>query len=140
MERQMSFVPLLGRLMIGLPFMMSGLRKLAAYGPTVAGITAVGLPLPPLSYAAAVAIELGGGLLMVLGYRTRLIAAVQVVFVLMTAVFFHARFGDPNQVNHFLKNIMITGGLLQIAYFGAGPWSLDSRFGVRGAAKLAPTV
>ncbi len=138
MERQLSALPLIGRLLIGLPFMMSGLGKLAAYGPTVQHIGAAGLPLPPLSYAAAVAIELGGGLLLVLGFQARVAAAAQAIFAVMAAIFFHAQFADQNQMIHFLKNIMMAGGLLQIVYFGAGRWSLDSRLAGRaGTVEVA---
>ena len=49
------------------------------------------------------------------------------VFTLAAAIFFHHDFADRNQMIHFLKNIMIIGGLLQIAHFGAGRYSLDAR-------------
>ena len=61
----------IGRVLIGLPFAMSGLSKLAAYGSTTAIIAAAGLPLPPLAFVVAVAVELGGGLLLIVGYRGR---------------------------------------------------------------------
>jgi putative oxidoreductase len=121
------YLPFIGRLLIGLPFVMSGLGKLAAYGPTVALITAVGLPIPPLAYLASVIVELGGGLLLVAGYRVRPVAAVMALFALATAVFFHSNFADQNQMIHFLKNVMMAGGLLQIVHFGAGILSLDNR-------------
>ena len=75
------------------------------------------------------------GLLLVLGFRARVVAFAMAVFVLATAVFFHRNFADQNQIIHFLKNIMIIGGLLQIAHFGAGRYSLDARNlkGVAGA-------
>jgi putative oxidoreductase len=118
------YLPFAGRLMIGLPFAMSGLGKLAAYGATTAMIGAAGLPVPPLAFAAAV--ELGGGLLLVAGYRTRFIAAVLAIFALATAVSFHNNFADQNQMIHFLKNVMMAGGLLQIVAFGAGALSVDN--------------
>lgn len=121
------YLPFIGRLLIGLPFIMSGLGKLAAYGPTVALITAVGLPIPPLAYVASVIVELGGGLLLVAGYRVRPVAAVMALFALATAAFFHSNFADQNQMIHFLKNVMMAGGLLQIVHFGAGILSLDNR-------------
>ncbi|MBM7045693.1 DoxX family protein [Rhizobium lusitanum] len=121
------YLPFVGRLLIGLPFIMSGLGKLAAYGTTIGMITAVGLPVPPLAYVASVIVELGGGLLLVAGYRVRPVAAVMALFALATAVFFHNNFADQNQMIHFLKNVMMTGGLLQIVYFGAGVLSLDNR-------------
>jgi putative oxidoreductase len=121
------YLPFAGRLMIGLPFAMSGLGKLAAYGATTGMIAAVGLPLPPLAFAVAVAVELGGGLLLVAGYHTRYVAGVLAVFALATAVSFHSNFADQNQMIHFLKNVMMAGGLLQIVAFGAGALSLDNR-------------
>ena len=121
------FLPLLGRLLIGLPFLMSGFGKLTAFGATTAYIGSVGLPLAPLGWAIAVAFEIGGGLLLVLGFRARAVALGLAVFTLATAIFFHRNFADQNQMIHFLKNIMIVGGLLQIAHFGAGRFSLDAR-------------
>jgi len=128
MDSTTRYLPLLGRLLIGLPFAMSGFGKLAAFGQTTAMIAAAGLPVPPLAFAVAVLIELGGGLLLIAGYQTRLISAALAVFCFATAVSFHSNFADQNQMIHFLKNIMIAGGLLQIAAFGAGALSLDERF------------
>ena len=121
------YLPFIGRLLIGLPFVMGGVMKLSAYGPTTAAIKAVGLPLPPLAFAVAVALELGGGLLLITGFQVRLIAIAIALYCFVTAVSFHSNFADQNQMIHFLKNIMITGGLLQIAHFGAGRLSLDAR-------------
>jgi len=121
------YLPFLGRLMVGLPFAMSGMSKLGAYGATTGMISAVGLPFPPLAFAVAVAAELGGGLLLIAGYRVRFVAVALAVFSLATAVSFHNDFADQNQMIHFLKNVMIAGGLLQIAAFGAGAVSLDNR-------------
>jgi putative oxidoreductase len=121
----MNYLAFIGRILIGLPFAMSGLGKLAAYGPTTAMIAAAGLPLPPLAFAVAVAVELGGGLLLVVGYRVRPVALALAAFALATAVSFHSNFADQNQMIHFLKNVMMAGGLLQIAAFGAGAISIE---------------
>lgn len=121
------FLPPLGRLLIGLPFLISGLGKLAAYGQTTAYIASVGLPLAPLGWAVAVAFEVGGGSLLILGFRAREVASGLAVFTLATAVFFHHNFADQDQMIHFLKNLVIIGGLLQISHFGAGHYSLDAR-------------
>lgn len=122
-----KFLPLLGRILIGAPFVMSGLSKLAAYPATVGYISAVGLPAPSLAFFVAVLVEAGGGLLLMLGYRAQLVALVMALFSLATAVFFHHKFADQNQMIHFLKNMMMAGGLLQITYFGAGAFRLDAR-------------
>ncbi|MBC7989739.1 MAG: DoxX family protein, partial [Luteimonas sp.] len=68
-----------------------------------------------------------GGAALVVGYRVRPVAVALALFTLATAVFFHRNFADQNQMIHFLKNVMLAGGLLQIAYFGAGPKSLDAK-------------
>lgn len=121
------YLPFAGRLMIGLPFAMSGLGKLGSYGATTGMIGAAGLPFPPLAFAVAVAVELGGGLLLIAGYRARAVAAALALFSLATAISFHSNFADQNQMIHFLKNVMMAGGLLQIAAFGAGTLSIDNR-------------
>ena len=135
--RHFKFLPLLGRIMIGAPFVMSGLGKLAAYAATVGYIASVGLPLPPLAFVVAVLTELGGGLLLLSGYRARAVSLAMALFCLVTAMFFHHNFADQNQMIHFLKNVMMAGGLLQIAYFGAGAFSLDMRSG-RIASGVSP--
>jgi putative oxidoreductase len=118
-----SYLSFVGRVLLGLPFAMSGLSKLAAYGSTTAAIAAAGLPFPPLAFV--VAVELGGGLLLVLGYRVRPVALALAVFSLVTAVSFHSQFADQNQMIHFLKDVMIAGGLLQIVAFGPGAISIE---------------
>jgi putative oxidoreductase len=131
------YLPFAGRLLIGLPFAMSGLSKLGAYSATAAMIGAAGLPFPSLAFAVAVAIELGGGLLLIAGYRARYVAAALALFSLATAVSFHADFADQNQMIHFLKNVMMAGGLLQIAAFGAGAFSIDNRRKAQLHSRLA---
>src|SRR6202030_3718132 len=133
------YLPLVGRLLIGLPFAMGGLSKLAAYGPTTAMIAAVGLPVPPLAFAVAVAVELGGGLLLIAGYQARLVATALALYSLVTAFSFHSNFADQNQMFHFLKNVMMAGGLLQIVAFGAGVISVDNRLS-KGRGTVASGV
>jgi len=134
------YLPFIGRVLIGVPFAMSGLSKLATYGATTAMIAAVGLPVPPLAFAVAVAVELGGGLLLVLGYRVRPVALALAVFALATAVSFHSNFADQNQMIHFLKNVMMAGGLLQIVAFGAGAISIEGWRWKSGTASAAAAI
>jgi len=122
------YLPFVGRLLIGLPFMMSGISKIMGYDVTIALIKSSTLPLPPaVAYAGAIAVEVGCGLLIMVGYRTRVVASIFALFCLATAVFFHAHFSDPNQTFHFIKNVVMAGGLLQIVAYGAGAFSIDSR-------------
>jgi putative oxidoreductase len=99
------------------------------------------MPLPaPLSYAGAVAVEIVCSVMLIVGYRTRAAAAVLALYCVATAVFFHSNFADTDNIIHLLKNVAMTGGLLQIVGFGAGALSIDNRHQVRkrcGDAKFA---
>lgn len=119
--------PAVGRALISTLFILSGLSKLAAPAATIGYIQSVGLPLPSIAFGLAAFVELVGGITLLLGYRTRIVATVMFVFVLATAVFFHRNFADVNQFIHFFKNVAIAGGLLQIVAFGGGRLSLDGR-------------
>jgi putative oxidoreductase len=132
MLTQTSSVAAIGRLLIASIYLISGLGKIAAPAMTQSYIAAAGLPLPSVAYLVAVAVELGGGILLVLGFQTRIVALVMAAFTLATAVGFHHDFGDQNQMIHFLKNIAMTGGLLQVFAFGAGALSVDARRGNSG--------
>ncbi|HUO92911.1 MAG TPA: DoxX family protein [Rhizomicrobium sp.] len=127
MSNMTRYLPFLGRLLIGGIFALSGFAKLSAYGPTTAEIAHAGLPFPPLAFAVAVIVELGFGLLLVIGFRARLVALVLAIWCVVTAVFFHTNFADQMQMINFVKNLMIAGGLLQIVHFGAGAISVDAR-------------
>jgi putative oxidoreductase len=120
-----------GRLLIAAIFVVSGLGKIAQPAATIAYMTAAGLPLAPLGLAGSALIEVGGGLALILGYRTRFAATVLALFALVTALVFHSAFADQNQFVHFFKNIAIAGGLLQVVAFGGGRLSLDARLGRR---------
>jgi putative oxidoreductase len=118
---------LAGRVLISLLFLLSGVGKVAAPAATIEHIDAAGLILPSLGFAIAVAVEIGAGAGVLLGYRARLAAIVMAVFTIAAAIGFHRDFADMKQFIHFMKNVAIAGGLLQIAAFGAGRFSLDAR-------------
>jgi putative oxidoreductase len=134
------YLPFIGRLFIGLPFMASGLSKLANHAGTIALIQSSKLPLPPeLAYGGAIAVEVGCGLLIVFGYQARIAAGIFALFCLTTAVCFHTDFANPDQIFHFIKNLVMTGGLLQVVTYGAGALSIDSWLSKRGAPTAEPT-
>jgi putative oxidoreductase len=83
--------------------------------------------LAPLGWLIAVVLELGGGLLLLLGFRAAEAALALAVFTFAAGAFFHHHFADQNQMIHFMKNIVMVGGLLQIVHFGAGQYSVDAR-------------
>lgn len=116
-----------GRLLLGAIFLLSGWSKLADPAATIGYIQSVGLPFAQLGVAVAIAVELIGGALLVVGYRTKLAAAALALFTLVAAIFFHSALGDQNQFIHFFKNVAIVGGLLQVIAFGSGRLSLERR-------------
>ena len=126
MNRQPSFVAAAARALLASLFLVSGFGKLAAPAATKAYIVSAGLPLPDLAYLVAVLVEVGLGVALLVGYRTRVVAGLMAAFTVATAFAFHAHFADPNQMTHFLKNIAISGGLLQVAVFGTGGFALDA--------------
>jgi putative oxidoreductase len=89
-------------------------------------MASVGLPFPKLDRALAIVVEIVGGLALVVGYETRLVAAVLAIYSVVTAAFAHRDFRDQNQRTHFFKNMAMAGGLLQIVVLGAGSFSLDA--------------
>ena len=118
---------LIGRILMAIIFLISGLGKVADPDATIGYITSIGLPAPTLGYIASMVLEVAGGVLMVVGYRTRMIAALLAVYSIITALIFHHAFGDQNQMFHFLKNVAMAGGLIQVVAFGAGAYSFDNR-------------
>lgn len=115
-----------GRVLLASLFLISGIGKLMAPAATKAYIASAGVPVPELAYLLALGVELGLATVLIAGYRTRLVALLMALFTLATALFFHTHFGDQNQMIHFLKNVAITGGLLQLAAYGAGSLSADA--------------
>ncbi|SFJ74332.1 putative oxidoreductase [Bosea sp. OK403] len=124
---QYALAAVLGRLLMAILFILSGVGKMAAPAATQGYIASLGLPSPLLALVIAIAVELGGGILLAIGYRTRIVSLGLVAFTVATALLFHNNLADQMQMIQFLKNLAITGGLLQIAAFGAGPLSLDGR-------------
>jgi putative oxidoreductase len=126
---------LLGRLLLALIFILSGVQKLVDFNGTVAFMAAEGLPVPVLATIVAVIVECVGGILLIIGYQTRPTGMVMTVWCIATALIAHRDFGNPDQMIHFLKNVAMAGGFLQLVAFGAGAWGIDGR---RGAIASHP--
>jgi putative oxidoreductase len=120
-------IPTIGRILLAAIFVISGLGKLFAPEATIGYIASTGLPFATLGYAIAIAVELGGGLALAFGFKTRIVAAGLALFSIVTGLVFHHAIGDQNQLIHLLKNFAMAGGLLQVVAFGAGAYSLDNR-------------
>lgn len=116
---------LFGRILLAAIFVPAGLNKIMQYEGTQAYMAAHGVPgaLLPL----VIALEVLGGLAVLVGWQTRVAAIALAVFSLAAAVLFHADFGDQTQMTMFLKNLAIAGGFLILYVHGAGPLSVDAR-------------
>jgi len=113
-----------GRLLLAAIFLHEAWSKLTGYPAALAYMQAFGVPGLLLPFA--IAVELGCGVLIVGGYHTRIAALLLAAFCLATAVLFHDRLSDRNQLLHFEKDIAIAGGLLVLFAHGAGAWALDA--------------
>ena len=126
------YVPLAARLLMAAIFLVFGTRKVLAFAGTVAYFTKLGFPAPEAMAVLAVIIELGGGILLVIGWKTRWVAWLLALFVLIAMLMAH-RYWEfdaaqyANQMTHFFKNVCIIGGLMMVAAFGPGPISVDKR-------------
>lgn len=125
---------LASRLLLAVLFLPAGVSKITNFAGTVGYISSVGLPMPTMAAALAVAVEVLGGLALILGFGTRLAALALAAFTLVASFFFHAYWSVPVEqlMMHqlmFYKNVGVSGGLLALTAFGAGAWSLDARRG-----------
>lgn len=127
MKSTNDIVALVARIGLAAIYVISGVGKLAAHEGTVGYIASVGLPAPELGYWIAIVVEVLGGLAILVGYKTRIVSLILAAFTVVAAVAFHNDFADQNQMIHFLKNIAIAGGFLQLYVSGAGALSLDNR-------------
>ena len=122
----------LGRIFLALLFVVSGIGKITGYAGTAAVMASKGLPVVDILLPLTIAVELGGGLLLALGWKARWAAAALFLFLIPTTLIFHQFWGiDPKLVQmqkiHFLKNVAIMGGMLLVLATGAGAWSVDRR-------------
>ena len=127
-----SALSLIGRVLIALIFAYFGYMKAMNFGGTIGYFAKWGFPLPQVAAALAVIFELGGGILLIIGWKTRWIAWALALYTVVATAVAHRYWTYPpeqtfNQMSHFFKNISLIGGLLYIAAFGPGAMSVDKR-------------
>lgn len=130
MQNLQPLILLIGRILLGLIFIVAGIGKITSYSGTAAYMTANGLPMAEVLLVPTILIELGGGLMLAFGYKARWAALAIFLFIIPTSFVFHAFWSvEPEQVQmqmiQFQKNLSIMGGMLYVFVFGAGPWSID---------------
>ena len=121
---------LAGRILLAVIFLISGFGKIGGFEGTAGYIASKGLPMPQVVTALTIVVELGGGLLLAIGYKARWAALALAVFTLLAAIIFHDFWAAEaaqkmNQQINFLKNLAITGGMLMVFAFGPGRYSID---------------
>jgi len=126
-NKSATWIVPLGRILIALIFIVTGFGKIGGYEATQGYMAAMGVPgeLLPL----VIALEIGGGILLVLGLFTRYVALALAGFSIVSAMLFHGNIADQTQQIMLMKNFAIAGGFLFLVANGAGKISLDRRFG-----------
>jgi putative oxidoreductase len=112
-----------GRLLLAAIFLLEGWSKIRGYDAAAAYMARFGVP--GVLLPAVIALELGGGLMIAVGWKARPAGLALAVFCVLTAILFHANITDRNQLLHFEKDLALAGGLLVLAVVGAGTWSLE---------------
>lgn len=132
MNQLISLAAPAGRILLAFIFIMAGAQKITGYAGTQGYMEAMGVPgaLLPL----VILTELGGGILLVLGYRARLVAFLLAGFSLLSGLLFHLipsmgleGMEAQSQMINFMKNVSIAGGMLMVTALGAGAYSLDEK-------------
>ena len=114
----------IGRLLLSMIFIFSGFTKITGYAATQGYMESMGVPsmLLPL----VIAVELLGGIAILLGFKARLVAILMAGFSIVSALLFHQFWIDESQMNPFMKNIAMAGGFLMIFAHGPGSYSIDN--------------
>jgi len=120
-----SAAELIGRILLSILFLMSGIGKIGAYAATAGYMASVGVPgaLLPL----AIVVEVIGAIALIVGWKIRWVSFLLAGYTLITGLLFHNNFGNPTETIMFLKNLSITGAFLVLAANGAGRFSVDAR-------------
>ncbi|MBA3440373.1 MAG: DoxX family protein [Pyrinomonadaceae bacterium] len=131
----------LSRFLVALIFIMSGVGKLFGFSQTAGMMAGVGFPAPSLFLVGAIFIEIVGGTLLMVGYKTRWASLALIVFVIPATLIFHAaNLTDPTQgqqqMIQVLKNLAILGALVKFAADGAGAYALDNLIAANEAARI----
>jgi putative oxidoreductase len=130
MQNLRPFGLLLGRVLLAFIFVIAGFGKLTGFSGTAAYMSSKGIPIAEVLLVPTIIIELGGGLLLAVGYKARWAALAIFLFIIPTTLIFHNFWAvGPDQVQmqliQFQKNLAIMGGMLYVVFNGPGPWSLD---------------
>lgn len=122
-----SIAVLIGRVFISILFILAGWAKLTAIGGTAGYFDSLGLPMPTVTAVLVGLIEFLGGLAILIGFQTRIAAVIVALFTIGAILVAHMDFSDGLNVMMAQKNLAIAGGLLALAAYGAGSYSVDAK-------------
>ncbi len=125
MEKLYPYIGLAGRILIALMYVGAGLNFIGDYSGTATFMESKGVP--GVLLVPTILLVLGGGVSIIVGWQTRFFAFLLACFTLIAGIIFHNQFSDPNEFNHFMKNLSIVGAFLYLVKYGAGELSLDNR-------------
>ena len=120
-----NIIDLVGRIFISVLFFINGIFKINNYDGTIEWMDSYGLP--GIMIIPAIIIEIVAPILIIIGYKTKIAAALLFLFCISTAFIFHNDFSDQMQLTAFLKNIALAGGLMFLIANGARGYSLDKK-------------
>jgi putative oxidoreductase len=124
-----KLISVAARLLMAQIFIISGWQKLVGFSGTEGYFASLGIPMVSVVTPLVILIELGGGLALLFGFKTRWVAAIIALFTVGSALIAHTNFADQGQVINFMKNLAMAGGLLMFVKYGAGSASVDARVG-----------
>ncbi|HEY5739423.1 MAG TPA: DoxX family protein [Gammaproteobacteria bacterium] len=127
-----NLVMLTGRAMLATIFIVAGISKIGAYAGTQAYMESVGLP--GMLLPAVIALEIGGGIAILVGFQTRIAATLLAGFTLLAAIIFHSDFSQQMQSILFMKNVAIAGAFLLLIAQGPGQWAIAKGRAAAGEA------
>ena len=122
-----KFGPLVGRILLAAIFLKSGIGKIGGFAATAGYMSSKGLPMVDVLLAITIVIEIAASAMIIAGFKARIGATALLLWMIPVTVIFHNFWAVPAEINMFMKNLAIMGGLLLIMAFGSGPMSVDKK-------------
>ncbi|WP_019507346.1 DoxX family protein [Pleurocapsa sp. PCC 7319] len=122
----MKYIPLAARICLCSIFLKAGIGKILGFSGTTEMMAGQGLPIPEVLLVFTIAFQLIGGLSLLFGFKVKIGSILLILFLIPATLVFHNPLADPGEMNSFLKNIGLIGGLLMTIYAGAGALSIDN--------------
>jgi putative oxidoreductase len=131
MEQIQKFAAPVGRVLLAFMFILSGVGKITGYDGTAAYMASKGMPMVGVLLPLTILTEVGGGILLAIGFKARWVALALAGFSILAALIFHDFWTVTDAAQHmnqqinFLKNFAIAGGMLMVFSMGPGPYAVD---------------